>query len=58
MVGQSAWWDEELRQLVKDHIRACITQGLDNDRSWSDCLRICKELKQKMREKAKIVEMN
>ena len=48
-----SWWDEELRQLVKDR-RACFAQGLDNDSNWSDYLRIRKELKQKIREKRKI----
>ena len=44
------WWDEELRQLVKDH-RACFTQDLDNDSNWSDYVKICKELKWKIRER-------
>ena len=47
------WWDEELRQLVKDR-RACFAQGLDSDSNWSKYLRIRKELKQKIREKRKI----
>ena len=47
------WWDEELRQLVKDG-RTCFAQGLDNDSNWNDYLKIHKELKQKIREKKKI----
>ena len=37
------WLDEELRQLVKDR-RTCFAQGLDNDSSWNDYLKIRKEL--------------
>ena len=51
------WWDEELRQLVKDR-RTCFAQGLDNDSNWNDYLKIRKELKQKIREKRRFVERN
>ena len=37
---------------MKDH-RACFAPALDKDSNWSDYLRICKELKQKIREKRK-----
>ena len=47
------WWDEELRQLVKDH-RASFAQGLGNDSNWNEYLKIRKELEQKIREKRKI----
>ena len=50
-----SWWDEELRQLVKDH-RVCFAQSLEKDSNLSDYLRICKELKLNRREKGKIVE--
>ena len=52
-----SWWDEELRQLVKDR-RTCFAQGLDNDSNWNDYLKIRKELKQKIREKKRFVERN
>ena len=48
-----SWWDEELRQLVKDQ-RTCFAQGLDNDSNWNNYLRIRKELKQKIRQKRKL----
>ena len=32
------WWDEELRQLVKDR-RTCFAQGLDNESNWNDYLK-------------------
>ena len=47
------WWDEELRQLVKDR-RACFSQGISNDSNWKEYLLIRKELKEKIREKRKI----
>ena len=37
------WFDEELRQLVKDR-RTCFAQGIDNDSSWNDYLKTRKEL--------------
>ena len=50
-----SWWDEELCQLVKDH-RGCFVQGLDKDTKQSDCLRIRKKWKFKIREKRKFVK--
>ena len=47
------WWDEELRQLVKDH-RTCFAQGLEQDSNWSSYLRIHKELNLKITEKRKV----
>ena len=47
--GSVNWWDEELRQLVKDR-RTCFAQGLGNDSNWNDYLKIRNELKQKIRE--------
>ena len=46
------WWDEELRQLVKDR-QACFAQGLVQDSNWSNYLRISKEFKLKIKEKRK-----
>ena len=46
------WWDEELRQLVKDR-RACFSRGIGSDNNWKEYLIIRKELKQKIREKKK-----
>ena len=51
------WWDEELRQLVKDR-RTCCAQSLVNNSKWNDYLIIRKELKQKIREKKGFVERN
>ena len=51
------WWVEEFFLPVKD-CRACFTQGLDNDINWSNYIRVCKESKQKIREKEKLVESN
>ena len=48
-----SWWDDELRQLVKDR-RACFAQGLDNDSNWSEYFRMRKVLKQRIREKKKV----
>ena len=35
-------------------VRLVFIQSLDNDNNWSDYLGICKELKEKIREKRKI----
>lgn len=51
-----SWWDEELRQLVKDRT-VCLSQGLDNDNNWKSYL-IIRKLKQKIREKRRSVERN
>ena len=37
------WWNEEIRQLVKD-LRACFAPGLDKDNNWSDYLTTHKEV--------------
>ena len=47
------WWDEELRQLIRDH-RDCFAKGLNKDNNWNEYLRIRKELKQKIWEKRKL----
>ena len=47
------WWDEELRQMVRDR-RDCSAKGLNKDNNWNEYLRLRKELKQKIREKRKI----
>ena len=39
---------------MKDR-RTCFAQGLDNDSSWNDYLKIRKELKQKIMEKIIII---
>ena len=49
------WWDEELREIVIDR-RACHKRVMEgNKEAWSEYCMKCKLLKEKIREKRRIL---